>query len=698
MTPITFLSLFISIIIEQNSNSTGSLQHEISDQTTDTFPSTLFNAANLAGGSTIALSGAVTLGPSGGGVSHTVNGNIILGSTGLLECNTASGIIRLNNTPASSTNLILHIRPNSGSKGYISFTENAVADRFAMGIDNGDSNFKFRLIGEVGTLAGQISSTGAWTLGPAAGASHIVNSGVGRSAFRVGEGNHNGSESTFRYTALSYWARQDNIPRTGTDPLASGVNPNGGATASIVFTDEPGNSGYPYVARSSSIEFWNATNYIAAYGQYPRMTGKISSTGAWTLGPASISNYNNVVHYINGNIAAGGTGTAVFDRGMAIGSNWNIAGTINPTRTTSLTGAAVYYAPRTSDNDQTIAFITNKLTTGTEVNAGGVTANGAWTLGPAAGADKHTINGGLVLSNNGTTGGIGTYSGSGSVQIAAGWYRRNDGAVISNVTGVGNTSIFCTRAMSTADAAAIRFFANYQDLQTAGSAVVDTNDKEIGFATASGAWTLGPSAGGVDHRINGSMTVKRNLTYGQIRVAPSTDNFETAIAFYKDVNGTTTGTSWVIGRNVGGSTNGDFAFYTEAGTGSATKGKIALNGAWFQGNNSASWSTTSDERLKRNIRNINGSLNKILGLNPVHFEYIHRPNVTKTGFIAQEFEKILPGHIVEQDCTEEIANIIPEMKNEKIKAIDMDLIPYLVKAIQELKAELDALKAQIHGA
>jgi hypothetical protein len=36
-----------------------------------------------------------------------------------------------------------------------------------------------------------------------------------------------------------------------------------------------------------------------------------------------------------------------------------------------------------------------------------------------------------------------------------------------------------------------------------------------------------------------------------------------------------------------------------------------------------------------------------------------------------------------------------EGENKKIKTIDANLVPYLVKAIQELKAELDTVKAEL---
>jgi hypothetical protein len=123
-------------------------------------------------------------------------------------------------------------------------------------------------------------------------------------------------------------------------------------------------------------------------------------------------------------------------------------------------------------------------------------------------------------------------------------------------------------------------------------------------------------------------------------------------------------------------------------TGTSTNnyvGAAGRFGAWFQGNNSSTWSTTSDIRVKDNIRPISDALGKINSLNPCHFEYKDKLGKTKTGFIAQEFGEIFPGHIVEEThVPEQYREFIPE--GESLKGIDADLIPYLVKALQEQQA------------
>jgi len=114
----------------------------------------------------------------------------------------------------------------------------------------------------------------------------------------------------------------------------------------------------------------------------------------------------------------------------------------------------------------------------------------------------------------------------------------------------------------------------------------------------------------------------------------------------------------------------------------------------FQASNSPNWSTVSDANIKTNLRPISSALNKLNSLNPTHFEYKDKLGKTQTGFIAQEFETIFPGHAIETEAPEKYKQYLPEGQ-ETIKALDINLTAYLVKAIQELSAKVDAQAEEI---
>jgi hypothetical protein len=77
-------------------------------------------------------------------------------------------------------------------------------------------------------------------------------------------------------------------------------------------------------------------------------------------------------------------------------------------------------------------------------------------------------------------------------------------------------------------------------------------------------------------------------------------------------------------------------------------------------------------------------------LKPCLFHYNSDPEDIKPriGFIAQDLEQIYPNLIESGSYDENI--------QDNIKAINVtDIIPYLVKAIQELKSEVDELKSKL---
>jgi hypothetical protein len=102
-------------------------------------------------------------------------------------------------------------------------------------------------------------------------------------------------------------------------------------------------------------------------------------------------------------------------------------------------------------------------------------------------------------------------------------------------------------------------------------------------------------------------------------------------------------------------------------------------------------SAISDIRLKENISDLEIGLDAIMALRPRKFDWKKESgNVGKNvrGFIAQEFEKIFP------DLIDKSINPAPKGE-EPYKQIRQDLIPTLVKAIQEQQKQIEELKLKI---
>ena len=139
-------------------------------------------------------------------------------------------------------------------------------------------------------------------------------------------------------------------------------------------------------------------------------------------------------------------------------------------------------------------------------------------------------------------------------------------------------------------------------------------------------------------------------------------------------------------------TNGNSQTGKGDGTGFITAGGSSNI---YQGNNSANWATISDRRLKKNIVNNNVGLEKITQIQVRNFEYRLSEEITELksqdavqksgvqlGVVAQELQAVLP------ECVKE--------ESTGVLTVDSDnLTWYLINAVKELKAELDALKAKV---
>jgi len=123
---------------------------------------------------------------------------------------------------------------------------------------------------------------------------------------------------------------------------------------------------------------------------------------------------------------------------------------------------------------------------------------------------------------------------------------------------------------------------------------------------------------------------------------------------------------------------------------------IGSNGAAaYQANNSATWSITSDKRLKKNIVDNEVGLSAIIAIQVRNFEYRTKDEITELepqnainikgvqlGAIAQEIQSVLP------DCV--------KIESTGVMSVDTsNFIWYLINAVKELNAKIEAQSLEI---
>jgi hypothetical protein len=103
----------------------------------------------------------------------------------------------------------------------------------------------------------------------------------------------------------------------------------------------------------------------------------------------------------------------------------------------------------------------------------------------------------------------------------------------------------------------------------------------------------------------------------------------------------------------------------------------------------ASFVNASDYRLKKDVKPSDIGLSAIMALNPVKFKWIDdKQNTEVIGFIADEAQEVLPQAVIGAKDGVNPVSGAPDFQGMK----DTVITAVLVKAIQELKAELDAYK------
>jgi hypothetical protein len=116
-------------------------------------------------------------------------------------------------------------------------------------------------------------------------------------------------------------------------------------------------------------------------------------------------------------------------------------------------------------------------------------------------------------------------------------------------------------------------------------------------------------------------------------------------------------------------------------------GHTGVTNAYVQ----VAWTVVSDARDKTQIAPLNLGLGFIEQLNPVSFKFRQNRETEETngnkryGFLAQE--------VLEVEGDDNV--IVDKEDPEKLKMTNEELIPVLVKAMQEQQIQINSLKAEI---
>jgi hypothetical protein len=197
----------------------------------------------------------------------------------------------------------------------------------------------------------------------------------------------------------------------------------------------------------------------------------------------------------------------------------------------------------------------------------------------------------------------------------------------------------------------------------------------------------------------------------------STSENRPARGVYTTASSTGTTQTYGVYASAGGSASTTYGIYASTSSGATRyagyfNGNVTVTGTFIE---------PSDRSLKRNIHEVEGSLDKVMRLRPTEYEYLPERQKSmnlaegpQMGFIAQELQKVLPNAVtknvqyIEDDSAE--ANPSDRSRSsrkapEKVEYLGINyisIIPLLTGAIQDQqksieaeKAKNDALQAQV---
>jgi len=135
---------------------------------------------------------------------------------------------------------------------------------------------------------------------------------------------------------------------------------------------------------------------------------------------------------------------------------------------------------------------------------------------------------------------------------------------------------------------------------------------------------------------------------------------------------------------VSGGSDTNFRYRMEFINGNGQVGTITTNGS------ATAYNTSSDYRLKENVVEMDGAIDRVKLLQPKRFNFIADADKTVDGFLAHEVQDIVP------EAIHGVKDEVDEEGNPVYQGIDQSkLVPLLTKAIQEQQTIIDDLKARI---
>ena len=289
-----------------------------------------------------------------------------------------------------------------------------------------------------------------------------------------------------------------------------------------------------------------------------------------------------------------------------------------------------------------------------------------------------SASGNIFLTSN-------TYYNSGykyATSAAASYYQQNAGihSWYNAPSGTAGNTISFTQALTLDNSGNLLVGATstpFPKLYVSdGTVGVGLGPYSTGSVAYAGTWTNHALAFVTNGAERGRFDTSGNYLVGQTSVSTTTAG--TSIQQSQGAG------IWAINVAGAASTNSYFGYYLYSTNASAYRFYVDYGGTVHA--TSTSITAISDQSLKTNIKPLETGLAEVMKLQPRRFDWINGDGENIAGFIAQEVETVLPDLVSDFKYDEGVTK----------KAVKMgDMLPTLVKAIQEQQAIIEQLKQKV---
>lgn len=416
-------------------------------------------------------------------------------------------------------------------------------------------------------------------------------------------------------------------------------------------------------------------------------TGTVSDTGLWTFGnPGTVATIagtkDHVIYGSNKNADSNGNLSILTKDAMAIdfGAQLTLGGQYNSSTNAAYAFAGIAGRKENATSNNVAGYMSFLTTSssGALSEKGRLTSSGTWQLGPASISSYSTFVARI-------TNGFNNYDAN-----------PTEGYPVLRLVRGGKTGVTWS---STADFGISR----YEDVSTNARTElsiklthgsVEDPDVKVGSIKSSGSWTIGYDGFTGTHQVRGLFRGYTNFASS----VTSVYNFNDGALVVGNGNATTSSKAFIGMESLGGGGGCGFVF-TRGGSfdtsvqvwtsraSSVSGGGQLTDAGPYVATQGTSWTTSSDIRLKNVISECTYGLDTVGKMTPIVYslksddEESAKPRL---GFSAQEMESLVP-EVISKDPQGYLGIQYSEM------------IPVLVKAIQELKTELDEAKAEIQA-